>query len=133
MMKFKYKFKKLRVIINNKLYKKHTPDSNEVLIKKTIASLLSNDKNIITVFPTSEVIYIQTEKKDYTLILGLNKIKITNHKLFIETYLNETFSVELTSMVHRCLDKRKIKMDDLIFNNELDGLTYILNTLTNEK
>lgn len=132
-MKFKYKFKKLRVIINNKLYKKHIPDSNEVLIKKTIASLLSNDKNIITVFPTSEVIYIQTEKKDYTLILGLNKIKITNHKLFIETYLNETFSTELTSMVHRCLDKRKIKMDDLIFNNELDGLTYILNTLTNEK
>ena len=132
-MKFKYKFKKLRVIINNKLYKKHTPDFNEVLIKKTIASLLSNDKNIITVFPTSEVIYIQTEKKDYTLILGLNKIKITNHKLFIETYLNETFSTELTSMVHRCLDKRKIKMDDLIFNNELDGLTYILNTLTNEK
>ena len=101
--------------------------------KKTIASLLSNDKNIITVFPTSEVIYIQTEKKDYTLILGLNKIKITNHKLFIETYLNETFSAELTSMVYRCLDKRKIKMDDLIFNNELDGLTYILNTLTNEK
>jgi hypothetical protein len=57
-MKFKYKFKKLRVIINNKLYKKHTPDSNEVLIKKTIASLLSNDKNIITVFPKSEFIYI---------------------------------------------------------------------------
>ena len=46
MMKFKYKFKKLRVIINNKLYKKHTPDSNEVLIKKTIASLLCAYKTI---------------------------------------------------------------------------------------
>jgi len=36
-------------------------------------------------------------------------------------------------MVYRCLDKRKMKMDNVIFNNELDGLTYILNSLTNEK
>ena len=130
-MKLKYKFKKLRIRLKKSLQTNHPINLNEVLIKKTITKLLSNEKNPIYIFPTPEIIYIQTEKKDYTIILGPNKIKITNHKLFIETYINETFSSELTHMVYKCLDKRKMKMDDLIFNNESDGLNYILNSLTN--
>jgi len=125
-----YKFKKLKVNIRNKFYKKHLLNPNEILIKKTLAKLLVNEKTTISFFPSTNVIYIQTEKKDYTIILGENKIKITNHKLFIETYLNEKFGSILNTMVHKCLDKRKNKMDKTIFDNELDGLNYILKSLT---
>lgn len=128
-----YKLKKLRINFRNKFHKKHKPDSSEVVIKKSLAKLLADDKTSITIFPTTNVIYIQTESKEYTIILSDGKIKITNHKLFIETYLNNSFGSELLDMVYRCLDKRKMKMDNVIFNNELDGLTYILNSLTNEK
>ena len=128
-----YKFKKLKINLRNIFHKKHQPDSSEIVIKKSLAKLLADDKTSISIFPTTNVIYIQTESKEYTIILSDGKIKITNHKLFIETYLNNGFGSELLDMVYRCLDKRKIKMDNVIFNNELDGLTYILNSLTNEK
>jgi|LakMenE18May11ns_1017448.scaffolds.fasta_scaffold9851189_2 hypothetical protein len=128
-----YKFKKLKINLRNRFHKKHQPDSNEIVIKKSLAKLLADDKTSITIFPTTNMIYIQTESKEYTIILSDGKIKITNHKLFIETYLNNSFGTELLDMVYRCLDKRKMKMDNVIFNNELDGLTYILNSLTNEK
>lgn len=128
-----YKLKKLRINLRNRFHKKHKHDSNEIVIKKSLAKLLADDKTSITIFPTTNVIYIQTESKEYTIILSDGKIKITNHKLFIETYLNNGFGTELLDMVYRCLDKRKMKMDNVIFNNELDGLTYILNSLTNEK
>ena len=128
-----YKLRKLRINFRNKFHKKHQPDSSEIVIKKSLAKLLADDKTSITIFPTTNVIYIQTESKEYTIILSDGKIKITNHKLFIETYLNNGFGSELLDMVYRCLDKRKMKMDNVIFNNELDGLTYILNSLTNEK
>jgi hypothetical protein len=128
-----YKLRKLRINFRNKFHKKHKPDSSEVVIKKSLAKLLADDKTSITVFPTTNIIYIQTKSKEYTIILTEGKIKITNHKLFIETYLNSGFGTELLGMVYRCLDKRKMQMDNVIFNNELDGLTYILNSLTNEK
>jgi hypothetical protein len=128
-----YKLKKLRINLRNRFHKKHKPDSNEIIIKKSLAKLLADDKTSISIFPTTNVIYIQTESKEYTIILSDGKIKITNHKLFIETYLNSSFGSELLDMIYRCLDKRKIQMDKVIFNNELDGLTYILNSLTNEK
>jgi len=133
MIVLNYKLKKLRINFRNKFHKKHKHDSSEIVIKKSLAKLLADDKTSITIFPTTNVIYIQTESKEYTIILSDGKIKITNHKLFIETYLNNSFGSELLSMVYRCLDKRKMKMDNVIFNNELDGLTYILNSLTNEK
>jgi hypothetical protein len=133
MIVLNYKLKKLRINFRNKFHKKHKHDSSEIVIKKSLAKLLADDKTSITIFPTTNVIYIQTESKEYTIILTEGKIKITNHKLFIETYLNNSFGTELLDMVYRCLDKRKMKMDNVIFNNELDGLTYILNSLTNEK
>jgi len=128
-----YKLRKLRINFRNKFHKKHKHDSSEIVIKKSLAKLLADDKTSISIFPTTNIIYIQTESKEYTIILSDGKIKITNHKLFIETYLNNGFGAELLDMVYRCLDKRKMKMDNIIFNNELDGLTYILNSLTNEK
>ena len=132
MIKLSYRFKKLKIYFRNRFYKKELLDQNDVLIKKTVANLLSSDKNIINIFPTTNSIYIQTEDKEYTVILSENKVKITNHKLFIETYISDSFGRELTTMIYRCLDKRKTQMDSLITQNELDGLTYILNSLTNE-
>lgn len=129
-MILKQQLLRTKVHFRNKFHKKHLPNPNEVLIKKTLAKLLANEKTVISVFPSTNVIYVQTEKKDYTIILGENKIKITNHKLFIETYLNEKFGSILLKMIYKCLDKRKDKMDKIIFNNELDGLNYILKTIT---
>ena len=130
MIKLSYKFKKLRIYFRNRIHKKEQLEQNDILIKKTIANLLSSESTDISIFPLSNSIYLQTEDKEYTVILSENKIKITNHKLFIETYISDTFSKELTNMIYRCLDKRKIQMDSLITKNELDGLTYILNSLT---
>jgi len=128
-MLIKQKFLRSKVHLRNIFHKKHVQSPNEILIKKTLSKLLSNEKTIVSIFPSVNLIYIQTEKKDYTIILGENKIKITNHKLFIETYLSDNFGTELINMVYKCLDKRKNKVDNVIFNNELDGLTYMLNSL----
>lgn len=129
MINLSYKFKKLKIYIRNKFHKKEILEPNDILIKKTIANLLSSNKTTINLFPITNSIYLQTENKEYTVILGENKVKITNHKLFIETYISDSFSKELTNMIYRCLDKRKTSMDNLITQNELDGLTYILNSL----
>ena len=67
----------------------------------------------------------------YIFIISIIMEKRVNIK--IETYISDTFNKELTNMIYRCLDKRKTQMDSLITKNELDGLTYILNSLTNAK
>jgi hypothetical protein len=132
MKKINYKFKKFKIYLRRLLFKKYNLNLNEQLIKKTLIKLLSDDKTTISLFPISDMIYIQTPNKEYTVILDSGKIKITNHQLFIETYLNSSFSSSLISLVHKCLDRRKTQMDTIIFNNESDGLTYILNSLTNK-
>ena len=132
MIKIKYKFRKFRVYLRRKFFKSYSLNLNEQLIKQTIIKLLANEKTVISFYPSTNIIYIQTEDKSYTVILDNGKIKITNHQLFIETYLDSTFSSDLISLVYKTLDKRKTQMDSVIFNNESDGLTYILNSLTNK-
>jgi len=132
MKKIIYKFKKFRVNLRKHFFKNYNLNLNEQLIKQTIIKLLANEKTVISIYPLTNMIYLQTEDKSYTVILDNGKIKITNHQLFIETYLDNAFSSNLISMIHRCLDRRRNQMDSIIFNNESDGLTYILNSLTNK-
>lgn len=132
-MKLRYKYLKAKLFFRQLATKKIDLTPNEILIKQTVIKLLADNKNNIYVFPLSNTIYIQTEDQEYTIILSENKIKITNHKLFIETYINDQLGKKLQNLVYKCLDKRKKQMDELIFENELDGLNYVLNSLKNEK
>lgn len=75
-MILRYQLKKFKIRFKNRLKKKYFYCPNELLIKKTITKLLNEDKTTIHLFPTENIIYIQSEKQDYTIILGDNNIKI---------------------------------------------------------
>ena len=67
--------------------------------------------------------------RSYTIVLLDEKIKIINHKLFIETHTDYFFSNELFEIVYFYVEKYRLEMDKEIFKNEVDGLSYMLNQL----
>ena len=77
----------------------------------------------------SKTIYLQTENKDYTIVLGTDIIKITNHKIFIETSTDFFFNKELFEIVYHYVEKYRINLDKELFNNEINSLNYMLNQL----
>jgi hypothetical protein len=128
--KWKYLRRKIRV---RKYLTKRTLNINEKLIKSVLIKVVANPDNNILINPISNTIYIQTKNKEYTIVLSKNSIKIANHQLFIESKVDEFFGDELFDVVYFYLEKFKTKMDNEIFNNEVEGLNYMLNQLNQLK
>ena len=125
----KWKYLRWKSNINKKAYRKRKLKIDEKLIKNVLIKIVSNPNSTILISPLSKTIYIQTESKDYTIVLLDEKIKITNHKLFIETHTDYFFSNELFEIVYFYIEKYRLEMDKEIFKNEVDGLSYMLNQL----
>jgi len=125
----KWKYLRWKSNINKKAYRKRKLKIDEKLIKNVLIKIVSNPNSTILISPLSKTIYIQTESKDYTIVLLDEKIKITNHKLFIETHTDYFFSNELFEIVYFYVEKYRLEMDKEIFKNEVDGLSYMLNQL----
>jgi len=125
----KWKFYRWKAYVNGKASNKRNLQVDEKLIKNVLVKISSNQNNLILISPLSRTIYLQTFDKDYTIVLEENKIKITNHKLFIESPIDEFFSKELFDIVYHYVEKFRLQLDKEIFNNEVDGLNYMLNQL----
>jgi hypothetical protein len=110
--------------------KKRKLSIDEKLIKNVLVKIVSNPNSTILISPLSKTIYLQTEDKEYTIVLFEDKIKITNHKLFIETPVTDYFFIkDLFEIVYFYVERYRIEMDKDIFKNEVDGLNYMLNQL----
>jgi hypothetical protein len=110
--------------------KKRKLNIDEKLIKNVLVKIASNPNSTILISPLSKTIYLQTEDKEYTIVLFEDRIKITNHKLFIETPINDYFFIkELYDIVYFYVEKYRLEMNKEIFKNEVDGLNYMLNQL----
>jgi len=120
----KWKWLRKKSYFNKKSINKRVLKIEEQLIKNVIIKISSSPENTILISPLSRTIYIQTENKDYTVVLEEFKIKITNHKYFIESRLDDFFSRELFNIVYRYVEKSRIKMNEEIFKNEVDGLNF---------
>tara|TARA_R110000868_G_scaffold30337_1_gene112394 strand:- start:3305 stop:3712 length:408 start_codon:yes stop_codon:yes gene_type:complete len=126
---FKWKYLRWKSKQYKKYFNKRKLNIDEKLIKNVLVKVVSNPNSIILISPLSKTIYIQTENKNYTIVLFQDKIKITNHKLFIETPTDLFFNQELFDIVHFYVEKYRLEMDREIFKNEVDGLQYMLNQL----
>lgn len=126
---FKWKYLRWKSKQYKKYFNKRKLNIDEKLIKNVLVKIISNPNSIILISPLSKTIYIQTENKDYTIVLFQDKIKITNHKLFIETPTDLFFNQELFDIVHFYVEKYRLEMDREIFKNEVDGLQFMLNQL----
>jgi hypothetical protein len=129
---FKWKYLRRKNRIKQYL-KKRDLNTNEKLIKSVFIRVVSNPKNTILITPTANAIYIQTQDKEYTIMLSEKFIKIANHQLFIESKIDEHFSGELYNIVYNYMEKFISKVDKEIFNNESEGLNYMLNQLNQIK
>ena len=107
-------------------------DNNEQLIRDIVVKTASNPKNFILVSPISNRVHIQTEDKDYAVILSENRVKIANHRMFIETSIDPFFSKMLFDIVFRYVEKYRKEVDKSTYENELNGLNSILDQLLNK-
>jgi hypothetical protein len=123
---FKYKYLRRKIRLKNYLNPRNLTDT-EKSIKNVLIKVVSNPEN--NILNSLDSIYIQTKNKEYTIVLSRNSIKISNHQLFIESKIDEYFREELMDIIHHYIDKFKIKMDKEIFNNEVEGLNFMLNQL----
>jgi len=105
-------------------------DNNERLIRDIVVKIASNSKNSILVSPISNRVHIQTEDKSYAVILSENRVKISNHKIFIETSIDPFFSKMLYSIAFKYVEKYRKEVDKNTSKNELNGLNSILTQLT---
>lgn len=126
---FKRKYVRWLVSYNKKAYGRRKLNDDEKLIKEVLIKVVSNPTSIILISPLSKTIYVQTENKDYTIVLFNDRIKITNHKLFIETPTDHFFSNDLFEIIHFYVEKYRLEMDREIFKDEVNGLSYMLNQL----
>lgn len=126
----KWKIARRKVRLGNLTMKRRKLNIDEKLIKSVLIKIVSNPNSTILISPLSKTIYLQTENKDYTIVLFDEKIKITNHKIFIETPITDYFFIkELFDIVYHYVEKYRLEMDKEIFKNEVDGLNYMLNQL----
>jgi hypothetical protein len=106
---------------------------NEKLLKNIIIKILSNPNSVILVNPilesSTKKIYMQTEDKEYSVIIKGNMVKISNHNLFIETYVDPFFSRLIFKIINRYISKYQSSISDHSVKNELKGLNSILNQL----
>ena len=126
----KWKIARRKVRLENLTMKKRKLNIDEKLIKSVLVKIASNPNSTILISPLSKTIYLQTEDKEYTIVLFEDRIKITNHKLFIETPIYDYFFIkELFDIVYFYVEKYRLEMNKEIFKNEVDGLSYMLNQL----
>jgi len=125
----KWAYLRYKTLIRNSYGGKRELNLNEKLIKSVVIKIASNPKNSILVSPISNHVHIQTEDKNYAVILSENRVKIANHKIFIETSLDPFFCKMLYGIAFKYVEKYRQAVDENTSKNELNGLTTILNQL----
>lgn len=129
---FNYKLKRLKVWWNKKFHPQPLLSETEQLAKKVVIRLLSKPKT--TYFMTPEYkYYIQTEDKEFTILLGDGYLKITNHKYVYEVLVKPEVATELIMLVRKAIERSSNRMESEIFSNEKNMLSEILSKTDNGK
>ena len=126
---FKWFYLRRKLRIRNSYSGKRILNNNEKLIRDIVIKIAANPKNSILVSPISNHVHIQTEDKNYAVILSENRVKISNHKIFIETPLDPFFSQLLYRITFKYVEKYRKEVDKNTSKNELNGLNSILTQL----
>jgi histidinol phosphatase-like PHP family hydrolase len=124
-MNIKYKLKKLCVWFNQKLNSCEPYTERENLTKRVLIRLISNPKTHYLMTPSGKY-YIQTNDREYTLILQDNLVKVSNHNYTFEFNISSFLSNELIELVRKAIEKERSKMENEMFKNEINMLTDIL-------
>ena len=70
--------------------------------------------------------YVQTDDKQYTLILQNNMVKVSNHYYTFEFTIRSFLSNELIGLVQKAIEKERGKMEEEMFKTEINMLNDIL-------
>jgi hypothetical protein len=124
-MNIKYKLRKLRVWFSQKLNNHEPYTERENLTKRVLIRLISNPKTHYLMTP-SDKYYVQTDDREYTLILQDNLVKVSNHSYTFEFNISSVLSNELIGLVRRAIEKERSKMEAEMFKTEINMLTDIL-------
>lgn len=124
-MNTKYKFKKLQVWFRRGLVKHEPYTEREVLTKRVLIRLMSNPKTHYLMTPSGRY-YVQTDDKQYTLILQNNMVKVSNHYYTFEFTISSFLSNELIELVQKAIEKERGKMEEEMFKTEINMLNDIL-------
>jgi hypothetical protein len=124
-MNIKYKFKKLQVWFRRGLVKHEPYTEREVLTKRVLIRLMSNPKTHYLMTPSGRY-YVQTDDKQYTLILQNNMVKVSNHYYTFEFTISSFLSNELIELVQKAIEKERGKMEEEMFKTEINMLNDIL-------
>jgi len=124
-MNIKYKLRKLRVWFSQKLNNHEPYTERENLTKRVLIRLISNPKTHYLMTPSGKY-YVQTNDREYTLILQDNLVKVSNHNYTFEFNISSILSNELIELVRRAIEKERGKMEAEMFKTEINMLTDIL-------
>jgi hypothetical protein len=124
-MNIKYKLRKLYVWFGQKLNSHEPYTERENLTKRVLIRLISNPKTHYLMTPSGKY-YVQTNDKEYTLILQDNLVKVSNHTYTFEFNISSVLSNELIELVQRAIEKERGKMEAEMFKTEINMLTDIL-------
>lgn len=124
-MNIKYKLRKLRVWFSQKLNNHEPYTERENLTKRVLIRLISNPKTHYLMTPSGKY-YVQTDDREYTLILQDNLVKVSNHSYTFEFNISSVLSNELIDLVQRAIEKERGKMEAEMFKTEINMLTDIL-------
>lgn len=124
-MNIKYKLRKLRVWFGQKLNSHEPYTERENLTKRVLIRLISNPKTHYLMTPSGKY-YVQTDDREYTLMLQDNLVKVSNHSYTFEFNISSVLSNELIDLVQRAIEKERGKMEAEMFKTEINMLTDIL-------
>ena len=124
-MNIKYKLRKLRVWFSQKLNNHEPYTERENLTKRVLIRLISNPKTHYLMTPSGKY-YVQTDDREYTLMLQDNLVKVSNHNYTFEFNISSVLSNELIDLVQRAIEKERGKMEAEMFKTEINMLTEIL-------
>lgn len=130
----KWSFLRRKARMRNSYEGNRKLNPNEKLIESIIVKVSSNPSSSILVNPISldtsiKKVYIQTDDKEYSIVIKGNVVKIANHNLFIETHVDPFFSKRLFKIINKYILKYQSQINNHTHNNELKGLNAILNQL----
>lgn len=126
---FKWRYLRYLVAKERLLFKKRKLRDDERAIKDLLIKIISNPNSVVLVSPLSNTIYIRTEDKSYCMIISEDIIKISNHRMFIETPTSFFFSKKIYKIIHFYVEKHKQQIENEMFNNEVSELNHAVNKL----
>jgi len=111
-----------------------TPKSpQDILLVKTVKSLMDDKTVRVFYSPLSSKVYAYTKDKKIIVIFDLYSISITNHKFFFTTTMRDGIGEEIINCAKARLEKDMKEIEDTISTNEKAFLYDVYESFKNSK